>query len=103
MTIPSLFDLYPYGPATGRRDTSKAAARAIGPKDKPLRERLLRWFEQYPDGGTADEACMMENVSPFQGRPRVCQLVKLGVLEDTGRRRKNAQGNSCIVWRKVVT
>ena len=88
---------YPATPGhKGTAETSRAAAQAIAPKAKTLRDRLLAHFECGKF--TADEACALERVSVLSGRPRITEAARLGLLKDSGLRRKNASGKTAVVW-----
>jgi hypothetical protein len=53
------------------------------------------------DGLTDQEVEAQTGLPGNSVRPRRIELVRMGILEDSLVRRKNANGNSCIVWRLV--
>jgi hypothetical protein len=88
---------YPGFKATG---PSQEAAFRIAPKAKNLREQSLEIFKQHHRLGlTADEMAFLLNVSILSIRPRFTELVRMGVIEDSGERRKNQSGSNVTVWR----
>lgn len=97
MTQPDL-ELYPHAPGFQDTDTSRAAAAAVKPKDKPIRQRVMdSLLEVGP--ATADEMAKRLGLHPRNVVPRVSQLHKLGKVADSGHRRQSDLGNPAIVWR----
>ncbi|MEO2177786.1 MAG: hypothetical protein ABGY96_27365 [bacterium] len=92
---------YPYSPAKGKTDTSEQAANAlINPES--LRGEALSMLRLFKTGLTADEIAHLMGKSGLEIlsiRPRVTELVKQDLIEDTGRRRQNSSGRNAIVWR----
>lgn len=89
---------YPLQPGFKDTDTSKAAAQAMKPTAATLRSQCLRClaFGDY----TADEVALdFLRESVLSIRPRFSELKRLGKIEDTGQRRRNASGKSAIVWK----
>lgn len=83
-------------------DTSKAAAREMRPKAKSIRQDV--WFCIYRAGmlGRTDEEIQAElNISPNTSRPRRVELVHMGMVVDSGVRRKTSSGSKATVWRAV--
>ncbi len=50
------------------------------------------------EGATADEIARWLGMSPLSVRPRCTELARTGAIRDSGRRRRNEQGNRQIVW-----
>lgn len=92
---------YPATPGHQSTDTSVAAAAAIAPCSRILREKVLAEIERST-GLTADEASARVGVSILSGRPRVTELARLGLVRDSGHRRKNGSGRMAIVWSAVT-
>lgn len=92
----TLFDLDPRRHA--RRtdpDTSAAAAHQLAPKVAMMR-RLLAEFAREPL--TAEEASDLAGYGPADGAwKRVSDLVRAGLIADTGYRRRARSGRSQIV------
>lgn len=89
--------VYPNSPGFKTPGTSEEAARVIAPKAAILREKLYTAFQRY-GAMTADEACEVSGVSILAGRPRVSEMVRLGILMDTGTRRPSSTGKTSAVW-----
>ena len=80
-------------------ETSRGAAVAIGPKLGHLQDLVLALFQaRGRRGATNDEIARMSGL----GIPTVCarrnELMKLGLIEDSGERRKTASGRNAQVW-----
>jgi hypothetical protein len=80
-------------------DTDVAAASRIESTGKAalIRERVLALMRRHPAGLTADEAATLLNEIPGNVRPRFSEFKALGILRDTGIRRRNEIGNSMRV------
>jgi len=89
---------YPSEPGHQMRDTSLAAARRMREIDKGLREKALEVLRARGPM-TADELAEAMGELPGSIRPRLSQLNTSGLVEATGSRRPNKQGNPMIVWR----
>lgn len=81
------------------RDTSEAAAEAMQDRAETLRAKALDAISRQP--ATADEVAGQVGASILAMRPRITELAKMGRIEDSGERRKNASGRSAIVWRST--
>lgn len=92
---------YPEAPGARRRDTSQAAAESMAPSAARLRQMVMNCIEGNPGGLTADEVADRLCLSVLSARPRVTELNKMGMIRDTGERRKNASGRSAAVWVKA--
>jgi hypothetical protein len=91
---------YPAYPGAKREGTSQDAADDIAPRAPTLRRATLAVYQAGHEVElTADEAAAVMGQSILAIRPRVTELVRLGELEDTGRRRRNASGKFAVVWR----
>jgi hypothetical protein len=93
----------PYGgkpPHQKHSDTSREAAEKAMETAKSLRAKIWRWFRVQPDGATDEEL-----IDAFGGpgnanavRPRRCELVRLGIIVDSGRTRPNRSSRDAVVW-----
>lgn len=98
MEQPSLFDQpYPQSPGYKSRDTARAAAEAIKPRQPTLQQRILRQLSDSPM--TPDECAGHIGASQLAVRPRFSELAALGKIADTGQRRTNGSFRKAIVWR----
>ena len=81
------------------RDTSLAAAEEMAARAPGIRELVLAEIEGAgEEGATADEIARWLGLSPLSVRPRCTELAHAGAIRDSGRRRRNEQGNRQIVW-----
>lgn len=99
----SLFDaFYPWSAGAKAGGTSSEAAERQDPERLGrLREAALRRLRTTPGGLTADEIAADLGESVLSIRPRVSELHRLGMIEKTKVRRRNASGMSASVWRAV--
>lgn len=97
----SIFDVhYPLRRKKSGRDTSRAAATFIGTVIAPnLRERVYEELKIAP--GSTDQVAERLEITVLSARPRFTELVRLGLIEDTGRRHINESGRSAIIWQVV--
>lgn len=87
---------YPDVAGAKRRDTSFAAAAAIEPTAKSLRERVLRSIAGQ--AGTPEEIAKRLGVPVMNVRPRCSELAAKNLIVDSGRRRVAMGGRKAIVW-----
>ncbi|MBK5204334.1 MAG: hypothetical protein JJD98_02685 [Polaromonas sp.] len=79
--------------------TSKAAAEAIEPRAGTQRARVLDHLRDMEDcGATDDEMQRFIPMSANSQRPRRQELVKVGLVVDSGRTRKTAADQDAVVW-----
>ena len=81
-------------------ETSKAAAKEIEPDAGTQRHKLFGWLY---DHGPATDQEMQEGVpmDPSTQRPRRVELVRMGIVRDSGEKRKTRSGRQAIVWEVV--
>ena len=94
---------YPHQPGAKTPGTSTEAAEKIAPRASVLRDRVERLFLTGATL-TADECAEALHESVLAIRPRLSELVKMGLIGksyqgDMPERRKNASGMSAQVWR----
>lgn len=90
---------------TRRRDpdTSRDAARAVTQHAGALRNLVLEEFN-LRDGLTDEElVARIPDRKDDTVIKRRCELRDLGLLVDSGERRRNSNGRNVIVWRLVTT
>ena len=81
-------------------ETSKAAADEIKPSAGTQRHTLYGWL--YEHGPATDE--QMQDGIPMTAnaqRPRRVELVRMGLVRDSGEKRKTRSGRSAVVWEVV--
>lgn len=79
--------------------TSKSAAEAIEPRAGTQRSFVLDHLRDMEDCGATDEE--IQNILPMSAnsqRPRRQELVKAGLVVDSGRTRKTASFFDAVVW-----
>lgn len=87
---------YPHTPSPGKTDTSAEAARMI---KQVTRQRVLDIITASDHWGlTASEVSARTGIPLLTARPRTTELGVIGLIKDSGRRRKNANGRNEIVW-----
>lgn len=101
MTLqPGLFDQpYPHTPGHKRSGTSAAAAEAVKPRAKSLRDQVLELLKSA--SLSADECAAALGKSVLSIRPRLSELLAQQKIYDTGSTRKNASGIKAVVWRAL--
>ncbi len=87
-----------YEPPTARhRPTSVAAGRRIRLPAKTFRGRVLDALRDGPK--TDDELCVATGLRDNSVRPRRVELVREGLVEDSGDVRPTRTGHDAIIWR----
>jgi len=78
--------------------TSIAAAHSIESCADRIRGEVYRYFLGLEAGATHHEATAATGYRPDTVRPRCRELVRMGLLFDTGRTRRTPSGRQAIVW-----
>lgn len=104
---PRAMPLFDFAASPGKTDTSVAAAEKIDVKAPTLRQlvysEIIRHSEiPYWQGLTADEAASHLHEDILAIRPRLSELSSMDLIEDSGKRRVNKNGNRQIVYRMVT-
>lgn len=89
-------NLYPNSPGSKGRNTSRSAAQDCKDLARELQIEILRLLTV--NNYTADEMASMLKRSVLALRPRVSELVKKGLVEDSGERGTNSSGKGAIRW-----
>ena len=91
--------IYPEVPGHRYVDTSIAAAAAIAPQCGRLQRLALAAIKAAgPSGLTTDELASRLGLDRGSVQPRTSELKLLGLIRDSGQRRRNANGKRAIVW-----
>lgn len=90
---------YPNAPGYKARDTAKAAADLIAPRERSLRARVYDEIAKRP--GTPEDIAERLGEAVHSTRPRCSQLAAAGLIEDSGQRGEAMGGRKAIVWRIV--
>jgi len=86
-------------PPANRTETSRAAAKSVRGNARSMRAQVLGWFiSRGEHGGTNDECEQALRMRTQTVTARVNELHRLGLLRDSGRRRKTRTGRRAIVW-----
>lgn len=80
-------------------DTSAAAAAAITPHVGTLLATVLDAFHGATHGLTDEECQRLLELEGSTQRPRRVELVRRGLVVDSGTRRRTSAGRSAVVWR----
>jgi hypothetical protein len=87
-------------PCQPHSDTSRSAARRAGRGANTILARVQRYFEERRQ--STDEQMMDAlDLEISNGIPRRVELVRSGVLRDSGRRWTNRSGRKAVVWEVV--
>lgn len=81
---------YPKSPGYKKSGTSKEAAKAIKPKANTIRDQVFEVLQS--EALTADEVASALDMSILTIRPRCSELLRMGLIEETGTRRLNDSG-----------
>lgn len=83
--------------------TSLAAAEAIQPKLNSLQWHVLHQIKLTKlYGATDEEVCGTTGLSGNTVRPRRIELLRKGLIRDSGRTRATASGRQAVVWVAVI-
>ena len=83
----------------GAHDTERAAAELIRPKAGTARERVLEEIRHAGERGRTDyELAQALEMRQYTAAPRRCELVEMGWVVDSGKRRETDSGSPAIVW-----
>ena len=86
-------------PAQAHSPTSRAAAKAIKPTRFSLRAAVLNHIWLCGDHGATDEEIQIHmSMNPSTQRPRRVELVRAGLVSDSGRTRETQSGRKAVVW-----
>jgi len=89
-------------PAQRHSQPSIEAAARIEPSADTLRGVVLEYLRGYPNFGATDEEMQVGlEMNPSTQRPRRIELVRMGLVWDTGTTRQTLSGRKATVWRAV--
>ena len=78
-------------------DTEVAAAHQVSKRVAGKRLQTLQTLFTLM-GGTGEQVALAAKMPITSTRPRLTELLEMGLIEDTGRRAKNEYQNNEIVW-----
>lgn len=80
-------------------ETSAQAAAAVKPKTPSQRQRVLAAIRAAGSRGLTDEQIVEQvGLGPNSGRPRRKELQEMGLVRDSGLRRRTVSGAEAAVW-----
>ena len=83
----------------GTAETSREARKSIRPHMSEQQRRVYCWALLMTSSGFTDDGAIAAlKMNPSSFRPRRGELVEVGMLKDSGQRRKTASGRSAVVW-----
>jgi hypothetical protein len=82
-------------------DTEAKAALAIGEHTKRLRDKVITILRENPSGLTDDEGAAILGGDRLDFGRRRNELVREGLVRDSGYRRPTPRGHNAIVWRAL--
>jgi hypothetical protein len=98
--MPGLFD--PIAPPPAQPcPTSRAAATAIVPIAAKQRQAVLDALRASWDGLTDEQIGEAVGIGGSSSRPRRIELVKAGLVIDSGRTRPTRAGRQAVIWEAV--
>lgn len=84
-------------PRQRHSETSCDAADKIEPKAPTLREKVLHVISEL--GGLTDAECQQVlHLDPSTQRPRRIELVRMGLVVDSGAKRRTRSGRLAVIW-----
>lgn len=94
--------IYPHVPGHRGVNTSISAAEAVQPNLGRLQRMVLDAIRASGAvGATTNEIADRLDIERGSVQPRTSELKLLGAIEDSGVRRRNANGKMAIVWTPV--
>ena len=86
-------------PFQGHSVTSRQAAESIAKPSRTLKSKVHQFIvSRGADGCTDEEVQTALEMNPSTQRPRRVDLVRDGVVEDSGKQRKTQSGRNATVW-----
>jgi hypothetical protein len=82
-------------------DTSVSAAKRIKPALAELQQQVLAWLGEQPEGATDEELSEAFQCKRSTYRTRRSELVDMGKVRDSTRRKPLSSGRMAIVWEVV--
>lgn len=89
----------PLLPFQAHSATSRQAAEDAKPGAATERRKVLLYLQSRGEDGATDEECQLAlSMNPSTQRPRRVELVRSGLVKDSGRKRRTASGREAVVW-----
>lgn len=84
-------------PYVAGSETSEAAAKAIKPSTATLRYEVLEAI-RFLNGATDEQIQEFTGFNPSTSRPRRVELVRMGLVKDSGETRNTSSGRKATFW-----
>jgi hypothetical protein len=81
------------GPDTERQAAVQVASRVTG-----LRKQALEALSRQTQGATGEELSLIMDEWLYSVKPRLTELARFGLVEDSGRRKVNKRNRREIIW-----
>lgn len=80
-------------------DTEVEAAQKVAPKAPILRMKVLQYLQSRGQlGATGEQVANEIDEWIYSVKPRITELVRLGLVVDSNRRYKNSRNRNEVVW-----
>ena len=79
-------------------DTEVEAAVLVAPRVTGLRKQALEALSRQTQGATGEELSQIMNEWLYSVKPRLTELARFGLVEDSGRRKVNKRNRQEIIW-----
>ena len=79
-------------------DTEVAAAVLVAPRVTGLRKQALEALSNQAEGATGEELSEIMDEWLYSVKPRLTELARFGLVEDSGRRKVNKRNRQEIIW-----
>lgn len=89
---------YPNAAGYKDSDCSKEAALHVNRKLRKRQEEVLNALRKCFNGATSEEIALMVGRPALSIKPRLSELLKLGLVRKSGRKGKTELGGNCTIW-----
>lgn len=79
-------------------ETERQAAVQVAPRVTGLRKQALEALSRQTQGATGEELSEIMGEWLYSVKPRLTELARFGLVEDSGRRKVNKRKRSEIIW-----
>ena len=79
-------------------DTEVLAAVQVAPRVTGLRKQALEALSNQAEGATGEELSEIMDEWLYSVKPRLTELARFGLVEDSGRRKVNKRNRQEIIW-----
>lgn len=79
-------------------ETERQAAVQVAPRVTGLRKQALEALSRQTQGATGEELSLIMDEWLYSVKPRLTELARFGLVEDSGRRKVNSRKRQEIIW-----